>query len=488
VSAAPAGTEDGDGIDVTHRFPALIAAPAPAAGRLWLTGARLFDGTLPAGHGASLRENTAVLVEDGVIRRVADDRERCPDGARPVDLGQRVLMPGLTDAHTHASGRVPKTAKGAEEPLPEVAAHFLQAELRDYLRFGVTTIRVCGSQGLMPQTARQAMRYGAFRGPRLLTCGKIISATAPGGRFYGDMYREADGPDDVRRAVREQIRAGADFVKVMTTGARSNELEDPEPLQFTEPELAAVTDEAHRLGYRVAAHAEGLDGCAAAIRHGADTIEHGMYLHRRPDLLEAMAAAGQVLVPTLSGYYWMAGLEEAVDPAARTGPAVDAGAAHADPGMPPMLSGLAQYNLDEGTASMRAARQAGVKIALGSDVSLATGLEIQRMVHHGLTPAEALVAATRTAAEALGLDEHIGTVTEGRLADLIVVDGDPLAEPRLLSDPGRIWLVLQCGVPVAGRALTSPALTSPAPTSPALTSPALTSPALTSPALISPAP
>jgi imidazolonepropionase-like amidohydrolase len=427
---------------VTHRFPALIAAPAPAQGRLWLTGARLFDGT-----GTPLRENTAILVEDGVIRRVADAREACPDGARPVDVGQRVIMPGLTDAHTHASGRVPRTAKGAEEPLPGIAAHFLQAELRDYLRFGVTTIRVCGSQGLMPQQARQAMRYGAFRGPRLLTCGKIISATAPGGRFYGDMYREADGPDDIRRAVREQIRAGADFVKVMTTGARSNELEDPEPLQLTEPELAVVTDEAHRMGYRVAAHAEGLDGCAAAIRHGVDTIEHGMYLHRRPDLLEAMAEAGQVLVPTLSGYYWMAGLGEAIDPAT----------AQADPEMPPVLAELAQHNLREGAASMRAARQAGVKIALGSDMSLATGLEIQRMVHHGLSPGQALVAATKTAAEALDLDEYIGTVTEGKLADLTIVDGDPLAEPRLLGDPGRVWLVLQRGVPVAGQALTSPA-------------------------------
>jgi imidazolonepropionase-like amidohydrolase len=427
---------------VTHRFPALIAAPPPAQGRLWLTGARLFDGT-----GTSLRENTAILVEDGVIRRVADAREACPDGARPVDVGQRVLMPGLTDAHTHASGRVPRTAKGAEEPLPGIAAHFLQAELRDYLRFGVTTIRVCGSQGLMPQQARQAMRYGAFRGPRLLTCGKIISATAPGGRFYGDMYREADGPDDIRRAVREQIRAGADFVKVMTTGARSNELEDPEPLQLTEPELAVVTDEAHRMGYRVAAHAEGLDGCAAAIRHGVDTIEHGMYLHRRPDLLAAMAEAGQVLVPTLSGYYWMAGLGEAIDPAT----------AQADPEMPPVLAELAQRNLQEGAASMRAARQAGVKIALGSDMSLATGLEIQRMVHHGLSPGQALVAATKTAAEALDLDEYVGTVTEGKLADLTIVDGDPLAEPRLLGDPGRVWLVLQRGVPVAGQALTSPA-------------------------------
>ncbi len=427
-----------------HRFPALIAAPAAAQGRLWLTGARLFDGT-----GAPLRDHTAILIQDGVIRRVTDAAEPCPEGARAVDVGERVLMPGLTDAHTHASGSVPSVAKGAEEPLPGVAAHFLQAELRDYLRLGVTTIRVVGSQGLMPQEARQAMRYGAFRGPRLLTCGKIISATAPGGRFYGTMYREADGQDDVRRAVREQIRSGADFIKVMTTGARSNELEDPDPLQLTDTELAAAVEEAHRMGYRVSAHAEGLDGCAAAIRHGIDTVEHGMYLHRRPDLLDAMAASGQVLVPTLSGYYWMAGLDmEVIDPAH----------AQAEPDMPPVLVELARRNIEEGAASMRAARQAGVKIALGTDTSLAAGLEIQRMIHHGLTAAEALVAATRTAAEALGLDEHIGTVAEGKLADLTIVDGDPLAEPHLLADPARIWLVLQLGVPVAGQLFANPAL------------------------------
>ena len=127
---------------MAHRFPALIAAPAAAQERIWLTGARLFDGT-----GSPLRENTAILVEDGIIRRVTDAAEPCPDGARSLEVGQRVLMPGLTDAHTHASGTVPQVAKGAEEPLPGVAAHFLQAELRDYLRYGVTTIRVVGSQG-----------------------------------------------------------------------------------------------------------------------------------------------------------------------------------------------------------------------------------------------------------------------------------------------------------------------------------------------------
>jgi imidazolonepropionase-like amidohydrolase len=426
---------------VPHRFPALIAGPAPGRGRIWLTGARLFDGT-----GGPVRDNAAVLVQDGIIARVGDAAEPYPDGAQILEVGQRLLMPGLIDVHTHSSGRVPQVLRGAEGVLPGTRAHFLQAELRDYLRMGVTTIRITGSQGLSPQEARQAMRYGAFRGPRLLTCGKIISATAPGGRFYGDMYREADGPDDVRRAVREQIRAGADFIKVMTTGARSNELEDPDPLQFTDAELAAAAGETHRLGYRLSAHAEGLDGCAAAIRHGAETIEHGMFLHQRPDLLETMAAAGQVLVPTLSGYYWMAGLGEVIDPAD----------AVVVPEMPPVLVELAQHNLAEGTASMRAARHAGVTIALGSDMTLATGLEIQRMIYHGLTAPEVLVAATAAAAQALGLDEHIGTVLAGKLADLVIVDGDPVGEPRLLTDPERIWLVLQSGVPVAGQALENP--------------------------------
>ena len=421
-----------------HRFPAMLAAPASGAGRLWLTGARVLDGT-----GAPARDGAAVLVEDGLISRIGMASEPFPEAAQVIDCGQRVLMPGLIDVHLHAAGETPPTLKGAEAMLSGTAAHFLQAELRQYLRRGVTTVRVTGSQGQRPQEARQAMRYGAFRGPRLLTCAKIISATAPGGRFYGDMYREADGPDDMRRAVREQIRAGADFVKVMTTGARSNELEDPDPMQLTEAELAAVVDEAHRLGYRISAHAEGLKGCSAAISRGADTIEHGMYLHRRPDLLAEMAAAGLVLVPTLSGYYWMAGLGETIDEQAAV-PQAD---------MPPALVELARHNIAEGAATMRAARSAGVKIALGSDVQLGTALEFQRMIHHGLTPAQALAAATCTAADALGLAGQIGKVSAGMIADLMIVDGDPLADPAVLADPARIWLVLQLGVPVAGQAL-----------------------------------
>ncbi|MQA03300.1 MAG: amidohydrolase family protein [Streptosporangiales bacterium] len=433
-----------------HRFPALIAAPPAAAGRLWLLNARVFDGT-----GTNARPGSAVLVEDGMIRHVCDtgDVPADPGTERRIDLGGRTLLPGLTNAHTHLAGGTIDPKPGAEEMLPNTPTHFLQAALRDMLRMGVTTLRNTGSQGLQPQEARQAMRYGAFRGPRILTCGKIISATAPGGRFYGDMYQEVDGPDGVRNAVRTQVRWGADFVKVMTTGARSNELEDPEPTQFTDGELAAAVDEAHRLGYRVCAHAEGLDGTAAAIAHGMDTIEHGMFLNQRPELLDQMAENGQFLVPTLTGYYYWAGYSlDVIDPTdAPTNPEAD-----------PMLSELGKLNLAEGAKSMRAAREAGVKIALGSDRQgevMSTSGELLRMIHHGLTVREALVAATKTAAEALGLDDHVGTVEEGKLADLVVVDGDVLSQPALLADRDKIWLVLQLGEPVAGAAMEQPMTT-----------------------------
>jgi imidazolonepropionase-like amidohydrolase len=425
-----------------HRHPSLNAAPPPAPGRLWLTGARLWDGC-----GGPVRENAGVLVSDGVIERVGSANETVPEGTRTLDLGGRMLIPGLINLHVHVQGGEPSRDKGSEPLLPGTSAHFLQDALRDTLRMGVTTLRNVGSQAHQPQEARQAMRYGAFRGPRLLTCGLIISSTAPGGRFYGAMYREADGPDEMRKAVREQLREGADFIKVMTTGARSNELEDPDPTQLTDEEFSALVSEAHRMGVKVAAHVEGLDGTAAAIDHGMDTIEHGMYLNQRPELLERMAENGQTLIPTLGGYYWMAGINEAMDPASAT----------PDPFMVPRLVELARYNLEQGTRSMRAAREAGVKIGAGSDRGRLSGedtaLELLRMIHHGLPVVDALRSATAVAAEAIGLEDHIGSVQPGRLADLVVVDGDVLRTPEVLLDRERVWAVLQLGELVAGAAL-----------------------------------
>jgi imidazolonepropionase-like amidohydrolase len=300
-------------------------------------------------------------------------------------------------------------------------------------------VRDVGSHGSVVVEARQAMRLGAFRGPRLLTCGRIISSTSPGARFFEGMYREADGADDVRRAVREQLRYGADFIKVMTTGARSVELEDPDPAQMTRAEVATAVEEAHRLGYRVAAHAEGLAGTEIAIEEGVDTIEHGMYLNQRPDLLERMAAAGQVLVPTLSCFYGVAGID------ARPGAAA----------WSPLLVELALHNLEQADRTLTAAHSAGVQIALGHDWNpfYETARELERLVHHGLPAIDALVAATATGAAALGLGDELGTVEHGRIADLVIVDGDPLSDPGVLRRRERIWLVIQLGEAVAGTAL-----------------------------------
>ncbi|HZH24546.1 MAG TPA: amidohydrolase family protein [Solirubrobacteraceae bacterium] len=416
------------------RLPALLAAPPAGKASLLLTNARLLDGT-----GAPARERASVLVRDGRIAAI--DGADPPADCRVLDVGGRTLMPGLVDAHAHLTAKLPAPAEGAEPLLSGTAAHVVAAHLAEALRRGVTTIRDVGSYGSTAVEARQAMRLGAFRGPRLLTCGRIISATSPGGRFFDGMYREADGPDDIRRAVREQLRHGADFVKVMTTGARSVELEDPDPAQLTNTEVETLTDEAHRLGYRVAAHAEGLAGTQIAIEAGIDTIEHGMYLNQRTDLLERMARTGQVLVPTLSCFYGVAGTDERGGSAAST--------------WSPLLVELARHNLEQADRTLAAARAAGVKIALGHDWMpfYDSAVELERMVHHGMPAAEALVAATATGADALGLADQLGTVQAGRIADLVVVDGDPLSVPGLLRRRERIWLVLQLGEPVAGVAL-----------------------------------
>ncbi|HEY3612453.1 MAG TPA: amidohydrolase family protein [Gaiellales bacterium] len=442
-----------------HRLPCLLNDPAPAAGLTWYSGARLLDGT-----SAPARERASLLVEDGRIAAIAGAGDAPPEGAHVIDVGGRTLMPGLIDAHQHATAGSKTWAKtaneaGTEEIWPGARAHVVAQVFRELLRMGITTFRDVGGYDDLLVEARQAMRYGAFAGPRVLACGRIVSATGPGGRFFPGMYREADGCDEIRKAVREQMRYGADFIKVMTTGARSVELEDPDPAQLTRDEIHALVDESHRMGYRVAAHCEGMAGTEIAIEEGIDTIEHGMYLNQRPDLLERMARDGQVLVPTVSCLYGVAGLGERIGTSLDDEEYQGGGAVGVQrPPMPTwtqLLVDLAQYNVEQAGLTIQAARAAGVTIAMGFDWGPPhrSALELLRMLHMGLTPREGLVAATAAGATALGLSEHVGTVEVGKLADLLIVDGDPLAQPELLLERERIWLVTRLGARVAGTSL-----------------------------------
>jgi imidazolonepropionase-like amidohydrolase len=398
---------------------------------LW--NARVVDGT-----GAPPRERAVVRIDAGRVFELGTADGTPPPGA--IDVGGRTLLPGLIDAHAHVSsdtlrspGFGPPPPLHGELPRPRALGYFILAKsARAMLDAGVTTVRDVGSYDDEGIALREAVRLGIVEGPRILCCGRIISATSPGGAIFKTMYREADGPDDMRKAVREQLRRGADFIKLMATGARSVVAEDPEPAQITVAECNAIVGEAHRMGVRVAAHVEGLEGGRLVIGEGVDTVEHGLSLHREPPLLETMAQRGIVLVPTLSTFHDLADRF--------TGD------------FAPALVEQAKRQKEEAYKTLVAARDAGVTLAMGHDSGPPgdNAIELVRMVEGGLTPMEGIVAATRGSALALGLDD-VGTVAAGAVADLLVVDGDPLTDIHVLNDPERIWLVLQGGTVVAGR-------------------------------------
>ena len=405
-------------MNVPFVSPALLADPQPAEGVLVLANARLFDGT-----GAAVREDATVVIQDGYIADIAP-----PVDVPIIDLEGRFLMPGLIDVHTHLAEQPDiEIVEGMEPLLPGTRGHLVASVARRALQMGITTVRDVGARDDSVLEVRQAMRHGAFPGPRILTCGRIVSATSPGGRHFEGMYREADGPDEMRKAAREQIRRGADFVKIMMTGARSVELENPDHSQVTRQELAALVDEAHRQGYRVAAHCEGLEGTVLAIEEGVDTIEHGFYLNERPDLLERMAASGQVLVPTLSF------LKDIADQR------YDSWSDH--------LVERGSFNVEQANKTLMAAIDAGVSVAMGFDSKSEefAASELGLMVRAGMSTSDALVAATSIGAAAIGLGGLIGTIESGKLADLVVVDGDPLADISVLTEPDRIHMVLRGG-------------------------------------------
>lgn len=243
---------------------------------LILANARLIDGM------GGVAERVTVRVTEERIAEVGPGADVEPGpGVEVIDLAGRTLMPALVDAHIHFSSyqTLPEPLRGEEPRTPALRYFELANHARALVEMGVLTVRDVGSGDDHALHLRQAVRLGLCPGPRILACGRIVSATSPGCRIFTTMYRPADGCDEARKAVREQLMMGADFIKVMTTGARSVVLEDPEPAQLTREEVRTIVEEAHRMGARVAAHVEGLNGASIAVEEGVNTIEYGLSLH-----------------------------------------------------------------------------------------------------------------------------------------------------------------------------------------------------------------
>lgn len=411
-----------------------------------VVGGSVIDGT-----GRDPIPRGTVVIEDGRIREVgAEAAVRVPRGARVLDAGGRTVLPGFIDCHVHSTYRARDIR---QHLLSQPTYNVLRSTtiLRETLECGVTTARDTGGADA---GFRQAIAEGVVAGPRLLVSIVMISQT--GG--HGDCWvpagfrvprrswlppNVADGVDGVRRLARELLMAGADFLKICATGGITSVTDDYEEAQFTVDELRAAVDEAAARRKRVAVHAEGLAGIKNALRAGVHSIEHGWFLDE--ECVDTMLRQRAWWVPTL-----------ALVPLARERRAKDEGWDRAQLGDERAKDeAVYQRQLAQVPLWTHAVAK-GVRVAMGTDQShrLLTGenlVELEYMVRHlGMSPMQAIVAATGAAAECLERSE-VGTLHPGKLADVVVVDGNPLDDIRLLGDPKRIALVMKGGEPAKNR-------------------------------------
>jgi imidazolonepropionase-like amidohydrolase len=395
--------------------------------RTVFTGGEVFDGT------GSAAQRADVLVEDGRISAIGTGL----DGDVAVDCTGKTILPGLFDTHVH----VMVTSLGLRNRLQTPFSYqFYEAaaNLKKTLALGITTVRDAGGADL---GVRQAVDNGLIPGPRMRISVSIISQTGGHGDGWtasghcvplsvahpGRPSSIADGPDELRKLARELLRAGADQLKVCTTGGVLSPRDDPRHSQFTPEELAVLVTEASMQGTYVMAHAQGTEGIKNAIRAGIRSIEHGIYLD--DEAIEMMLAAGTWLVPTLAA------------------PLNVVRSAEAGLDLPDAVIKKARNVVEVHQESVRKAIAAGVKVAMGTDSGVGphgSNLEeLALMVGCGMTPAQSLAATTSSAADLLGLGHELGRLAEGYRADLVLVDGgiDDLSDL-----PDRISEVWQDGV------------------------------------------
>jgi imidazolonepropionase-like amidohydrolase len=381
-----------------------------------LVGGLVIDGT-----GREPVRGRAVVVEGGRIAAVVDDG-RLPRGAR-TDLEGACLLPGLINCHVHLclGAEADPTAILRAEPLAATAIKAL-IRARRTVEAGVTTVRDLGGREYCELSVRRAVQDGLAPGPRIIAAGRPVCMTGGHGHWLG---READGPDDVRRAVREQLRSGVDVIKIIATGGVLTQGVEPGSPQLTFAEMRAAIEEAEKAGRRSAAHAQGSRGIADAVAAGITSIEHGIYL--TDEIVARMRDRGTFLVPTLNA------------PAAIVAGGVAAG-------IPDYAVRKSEAVIDAHIKSFKAALASGVLIAAGSDAGTPFNLhgsllpELALMVEHGMAPLEAIRAATSRAAELLGLGESVGRIEPGYAADLMVVAGNPAERIQALGDVRAVFV------------------------------------------------
>jgi imidazolonepropionase-like amidohydrolase len=377
-----------------------------------VSAAALIDGTgVVHRPGAVLFEGERIV---GVGERIAG-----PQGAQVVHFEGATILPGLIDCHVHLTdGGLPDATVQDRDP-PSLRTLRIADHARRTLAAGFTAVRDVGGRDHLEFGFRRAVGDGLARAPRLVLAGKVISITTAGASAWQGMYRQADGPHEVVKAVREQVAAGADVIKLMATGAvLSPGHERPGAAQLTSAELHAAVETAHTLGRRVAAHAHGIEGIRRAVEAGVDTIEHGTHLHEDSEVMRAMAARGVFLVPTLKA---LAGIADGA-------------------GVPEDIAAKERDRRSDRDTTFTKALEVGVPIAMGTDAATPfnrhgeNAQELAIMVELGMDPMTAIIATTAVAARAIGRDD-IGVLAAGRLADLAVWDGDPLADIRVLERP-----------------------------------------------------
>lgn len=372
-----------------------------------------------------------VVVEDGRIVDVGPGL----DGDDHVDCSGKTLIPGMFDCHTHVVVSHFDMWKMVQTPF---SLQFFEARhnLEATLAIGISTVRDAGGADLGVKTA---VETGLVNGPRMQISISMLSQTGGHGDKWmvcggglptpfsvshpGKPGGLVDGPDEMRKKVREMIRAGADVIKVATSGGVLSPRDDPRHGHFRDDELSVLVAEASAAGRFVMAHSQATDGIKASIRAGIRSIEHGIYLD--DEAIEMMLDRGTYLVPTLLAPRGV----------------IDAAAAGAQ--IPDASLRKAEMVIDAHDASVSAAIAAGVKVAMGTDSGVTPHgqnlRELGLMVERGLTPAGALVATTRVAAELLGVGDELGTLEPGKRADIVVVDGDPLEVEKLADRIDSVW-------------------------------------------------